>query len=401
MVSKLVSKIRKGTKKMNGKRKQNGEGSVFQVSENKWVAKISLGTRPDGKTNIKQFSGKSEAVVKKKLKEFKKSTDFVQKHMPSNYTVKTYFLMWLQEYQYNKLKPSSYDRLESTIVNHIFPHIGGLKIDKVTGDNIQSLINCLYREKQLSYSSVKKVYVALNSCYKHALIADVVVKNPCLGIALPSPSERTKQVIPLSLDDVERLKNEIAKTDTNGNPRYCYGYAYLLILNTGLRMGETLSLCWDDIDFENKTITVTKNNILTKKRDSGGNKVGGYELKTQNSTKTSSGKRVIPINRMAEKALLELQNGNTTPYVVVNSRNNPILPSNFERTFHTILKNANIDGDYGVHSLRHTFASMLFAKGVDVKVVSKLLGHSTVKITYDIYVHLFENDLLHVTRVLD
>ena len=103
---------------------------------------------------------------------------------------------------------------------------------------------------------------------------------------------------------------------------------------------------------------------------------------------------------MAEKALLELQNGNTTPYVV-NSRNNPILPSNFERTFHTILKNANIDGDYGVHSLRHTFASMLFAKGVDVKVVSKLLGHSTVKITYDIYVPLFENDLLHVTRVLD
>ena len=49
---------------MSGKRKQNGEGSVFQVSENKWVAKISLGTRPDGKSNIKQFSGKTEAIVK-------------------------------------------------------------------------------------------------------------------------------------------------------------------------------------------------------------------------------------------------------------------------------------------------------------------------------------------------
>ena len=84
---------------MSGTRKQNGEGSVFQVSENKWVAKISLGTRPDGKPNIKQFSGKTEAIVKKKLKDFKKSTDFAEKHMPSSDTVQAYFSMWLLEYQ--------------------------------------------------------------------------------------------------------------------------------------------------------------------------------------------------------------------------------------------------------------------------------------------------------------
>ena len=70
-------------------------------------------------------------------------------------------------------------------------------------------------------------------------------------------------------------------------------------------------------------------------------------------------------------------------------------------SFHALLKNAGIDGEYGIHALRHTFASMLFAKGVDVKIVSKLLGHSTVKITYDIYVHLFEKDISHVTSVLD
>ena len=386
---------------MSGKRKQNGEGSVFQVSENKWIAKISLGTRPDGRPSIKQFSGKTEAIVKKKLRDFKRSTDFTEKHMPSNDTVQTYFSMWLREYQYNKLKPSSYDRLESTVVNHIYPHIGGLKINKVTGDNIQALINQLYKKEKLSYSSVKKVYVALNSCYKHALIADVVTKNPCLSIVLPSPMERTKQIVPFGIEEVERLKKEFSKTTPNGEPVYCYGYAYLLILNTGLRMGEALSLCWDDINLENKTITVTKNNILTKKRDSDGNKVGGYELLTQNSTKTSSGNRVIPINRSAEESLLALRNGNTTPYVITNSRHHQVLPSSFERSFHAILKNAEIEGDYGVHALRHTFASMLFAKGVDVKIVSKLLGHSSVKITYDIYVHLFEKDITRATNVLD
>ena len=354
-----------------------------------------------GSKNQPWYTPRRQAVVKKKLKDFKRSTDFAEKHMPSNDTVQSYFSMWLHEYQYNKLKPLSYDRLESTVLNHIFPHMGGLKIDKVTRDNIQALINRLYKKEKLSYSSVKKVYVALNSCYKHAFIADVVTKNPCVGIVLPSPSERTKQVIPLNMEEVERLKCELSKTAPNGTPLYCYGQAYLLILNTGLRMGEALSLRWDDIDLENKTITVAKNNILTKKRDTDGNKIGGYELQTQDSTKTSSGNRVIPINRSAEDALLALKNGNTTPYVIINSKHHQVLPSNFERSFHAVLRNAEIDGDYGIHALRHTFASMLFAKGIDVKIVSKLLGHSTVKITYDIYVHLFEKDISHVTSVLD
>ena len=386
---------------MSGTRKSNGEWSVFQVSENKWVAKISLGTRPDGKPNIKQFSGKTEAIVKKKLKEFKKSADFAEKHMPSNGTVQSYFSTWLREYQFNKLKPSSYDRLERTVNNHIIPNIGGMKVDKVTRDNIQNFINKLYKKERLSYSSVKKVYVALNSCYNYALMDEMVIKNPCVGIVLPSPAERTKQVFPLSIDEVEKLKEELSRTDSNGRPFYYYGHAYLLILNTGLRMGETLSLGWNDIDFENRTITITKNIILAKKRDEEGNTIGGYEVITQNGTKTASGNRFVPMNRSAEEALLALREGNNTPYVIANSRRHRVLPSNFERSFHVVLKKAGIDGDYGIHALRHTFASMLFSKGVDVKIVSKLLGHSTVKITYDIYVHLFEKDISHVTGVLD
>lgn len=400
MVSKLVSKTERKLI-MSKTRRQNGEGSIFQVSENKWIAKISLGTLPDGRVNVKQFSGKSEAIVKKKLKEFKKSSDYSDKRLPSTDTVKTYFSMWMKEYQYNKLKPLSYDRLESTVNTHILPNIGGMKIDKVTRDHIQALINQLYKKQKLSYSSVKKVYVALNSCYKHALMADVVAKNPCLGVVLPAQSERTKQVTPLSLADVEKLKRELSRTDEDGKPVCSYGQAYLLILNTGLRMGEALSLCWDDVDFENRTITVSKNSILSKKRDIDGNRTGGYELQTQNSTKTSNGNKTIPINRSAEEALRELKKNNDTLYVVINSRNHQVLPSNFERSFHAVLKNAGVVGSYGVHALRHTFASMLFAKGVDVKIVSKLLGHSSVKITYDIYVHLFEKDIKNVTNVLD
>jgi len=95
---------------MSRTRRKNGEGSVLQVSENKWVAKIQIGVGLNGKPHIKQFSGKTEAIVRRKLKEFKKSTDYTEKHLPSNDTVQSYFTIWLREYQYNKLKPSSYDR---------------------------------------------------------------------------------------------------------------------------------------------------------------------------------------------------------------------------------------------------------------------------------------------------
>ena len=207
------------------------------MSDTKWIAKICLGVDENGKPIIKQFSGKTEAIAKKKLRDFKKTADYAEKHLPSDTSVKAYFTTWLEEYQFHKLKPSSYDRLESTITNHIFPHLGRMKIDKVTRNHVQGLINKLHGEKKLSYSSVKKVYVALKSCYKNAIINGVVVRNPCDGISLPMSGERTKDVIPLSDYEVERLRETIL---AENNTICVYAQAYLLILNTGMRMGEAL-----------------------------------------------------------------------------------------------------------------------------------------------------------------
>ena len=96
---------------------------------------------------------------------------------------------------------------------------------------------------------------------------------------MPDSKERTKQVSSLSEDEVE-LKDELAKKKEDGGPLYYYSNAFLLILNTGLRMGEALSLQWEDVDLDNKVITVNKNQIMTKKRDAGGKTLSGYELKT-------------------------------------------------------------------------------------------------------------------------
>ena len=113
-------------------RRQNGEGTIIQVSDTKWIAKIRMGVHASGEQRVKQFSGKTEAIVKKKLGEFKTGQDFLGKHMPCCDTISSYFMRWLRDYQYNKLKVSNYDRLESTVMNHIIPDIGAMKIGKVS-----------------------------------------------------------------------------------------------------------------------------------------------------------------------------------------------------------------------------------------------------------------------------
>ena len=100
------------------------------------------------------------------------------------------------------------------------------------------------------------------------------------------------------------------------------------------------------------------------------------------------------------KMLKKSYNRKYDDYICVDQFGNLIRPNTLTQRFSDLLQRYNLR-KIRFHDLRHTFASMLFAKGVDVKIVSKLLGHSSVKITYDIYVHLFDKDVSMVTMVLD
>ena len=385
---------------MEKKTRSYGNGSIYKTSDHRWVVKVSLGSGPDGKPLTKRFSARTKAEAERKLRAFKNEQQRQNAPSPVHYTVRDYFEYWLKTYQFQKLKPLSYDCLEGSVQNHIYPRLGKINFGSVSRDDIQQLINDLYHKQHLSYSSIKKVYNALNACYRHALIGDVIPRNPCLGVILPSAAERTKQIQPLPPAEVEILRRELRKEDERGKTLYHYANAFLLILNTGLRMGEALALQWTDVNFATRTLNVNKNSIITPDRDESGNKVGTYKLKIQNSTKTSSSNRRVPLNQSAIQALYALKAGNDAPFVIVGTHGGPTRVYNFERSFHVILRNAGLP-QYGVHALRHTFASLMFSAGADVKVISKILGHASVKITYDIYVHLFEEDYRSATDILD
>lgn len=167
-----------------------------------------------------------------------------------------------------------------------------------------------------------------------------------------------------------------------------------------MRVGELLALKWDSVDFDKKTLTIKGTVQQVKNRDVSISKK--YIMIEQNTTKTKSGMRIIPLSTMALEALnyFKVINNNHM-YIVSSDINRPLSPRNLDRTFRSILTNAGITNIHGVYSLRHTFASMLFRKGVDVKTVSELLGHSDTGVTYNIYIHLIQEQKVKAIESLD
>lgn len=134
---------------------------------------------------------------------------------------------------------------------------------------------------------------------------------------------------------------------------------------------------------------------------SGRRRNSNHYVLVEGTTKSKSSERTIPLNQTALSALLELKKANGGfAYVFSNAKGKPINPRNLNRAHDCILERAGIP-HIGIHALRHTFASQLFANKVDIKVISKLLGHSDVSVTYNIYIHLMQEELPDATTSLD
>lgn len=380
---------------MDAKRRDKGEGSIYcRKSDNKWVAKYIL---PNG-GKVKVFYGNTEREAKNKLKEYKNELSANGYVEVQKRTVKQYMDNWLYNNKID-LKPKSIDIKEAIMQNQIYPYIGDMQIANVSVNDIQRLINALI-SKGYSYSTIKKAYDAVNACFKLGIIKGEVVKNPCVGVILPK-NEKKNQDKAMFFDDEEirKIIAEATKKYSNNVPYYRLGHAVILLLYTGLRIGEALALTWNDIDFSGKKITVNKNLVYVLNRKE--NADAKYVLLEQGGAKTDAGVRIVYMNDKAKAALEALQkiNGNCK-YVISNSMGNAVIPRNFNRMFASILKNCGIEPT-GAHTCRHTFASMLFKKGVDVKTVSEILGHKDVSVTYDIYIHLIQEQKQQAVALLN
>lgn len=375
-----------------------GNGTIYyRASDQRWVGKFTKGRKPDGKPDLIVVYGKTEAEAQKKLNkkidEFRKNTNYayVEKR-----TVEDYLQDWLKNVKRLQLKEKSYDRLEQTIERDVVPYIGHIQIGSLTAMDVQGMLTKMF-EGGRSYSSIEKAYDAVNAAYKYGLVVrpPIVDYNPCTAVELPNKKNFKRPDIKFyTKDEAAKLCAAALKKYGNGRQIYRLGAAIVLDVNTGLRIGELAGLRWKDVDFENNIIHVNNTVVRVRNRNQKSDNDKKFITKEQDSAKTDAGEgRPIPLNSDALGALKNLQavTGNFD-HVLSSKDGVPTSIRDIDKLMRNVCRVAGFTEEktYGIHALRHTFATLLLSNGVDIKVVSELLGHSSTSITYNTYIHVIK-----------
>lgn len=247
-----------------------------------------------------------------------------------------------------------------------------------------------------AWSTVKKVYELLNSVYRFAEAKKMITYNPMVFVKMPKESKclvPKKDTFSLSPGQIQIFKEACLTKTKAGAYKYRYGLILLLILNLGLRVGEMLALRFDDIDEELGEIHITKSlQSNVKNRNSIGNK----RISNIKTTKTKNSMRMIPYNESVKWIINEImadnrKRGIVTDLVCSSETGGRATARNLQRTLDTIVAKTDLPHIW-LHILRHTFGSELIRQGINVSVVSKLMGHADINITYRTYIHVIESE---------
>lgn len=366
------------------KRRRKGEGSIRKKSNGTYLGRISIAGY-----NPYSCIGKTREEAQKKLDAFRICT-LKNEVMPKKIFMRDFIKEWLISVKQPSLKAASFDRLERTYENYIkHSAVGRCQLGNLTSGDIQRLIN--EKSETLSYSSLKKIYELLNSCLKYAVATRATGYNPMTAVQMPKQenlNKKTKSIEIFSGEELQRIEAVSKITYSNGEFRFKHTYLFILLANTGLRAGEALALTWKNVDMEKRLIYVRQNSSCVKDRSINAEQ----KYKTIITTvKTKHGNRAIPCNDKAYEALCWLKDYQEihhikSDYVDCNSNGGILKQHTLPKILKKILQEANVPYK-NVHALRHTFATNLIQAGVDIKTVSQLLGHSSIKVTYDTYVH--------------
>ena len=387
---------------MAEKRRRYGDGTV--IKNDSGTVTIRKRYTINGKTTMKRFTGKNLSEAKK-IKQAFEDKMRLSPYQPDNKNILLdYMKEWAELYKSKSVKATTYDSLEYTIARIEKYDIALYQMNQLDTDLFQTFFNQL-TEDGYALETIKKTYNQINNCLKKAVSKKDIANNPLIDVELPSPDEVLKEAKEIQIfddEDVEKIYNEAYSKFSTGKYKYRHGYVIVFMLNTGLRIGECLGLDIDNVDLQDKKIEVDKTVSLVKNRDG---KSQNKFKQNISSPKTKKSKRTVPLSKKAVEALemaISLRSNLKNQAVFQSENGTRLNARNVTRCFDSILKNSKTKVEQaGLHSLRHTFASKLIRKKVDIKIVSELLGHSKVSTTYNIYAHLIEGEKESAISVLD
>lgn len=349
--------------------------ATIEKRNNKYTVRYSVYDETGKRRQKRKTFNSSTAAKKFKIEIEKQLLDNTYIEETKD-TLSQYLHDWLESRK-NQIAPNTYRGYKKNI-EHITKIIGNKNLQKLTPVHIRKAYEELLTE--LSSTSVLYIHRTLNKALKDAVRDQLISRNPCEFVEAPK-KDPTFEACFLHPDEIPELLNAFKNHDLY--------LAVALGVLRGLRRNEILALTWQDIDLRANIIHVRHN--INWNGDS-------YSLDRPKSKKSI---RTVPISNKLKELFKEQKRRQIeykqkfwnkyykSDFVITYKDGTLIKPATFSKTFARELKNNGLR-HVRFHDLRHTAASLMLIEGVQLKVVSEILGHSTVSITADLYSHVID-----------
>ncbi|MEU6379468.1 site-specific integrase [Streptomyces sp. NPDC046909] len=249
------------------------------------------------------------------------------------------------------------------------------------GATVQRLVNNLCDD--LAGRTVRQIYDTTASVFTEAVFDRKIGSTPCVRVRLPEAE--TEEVKPLTVDEVEAL--------SEATPDHLRAWP-IVNAGSGLRTSEMLGLTWDRLDFDAATVKVDQQ-LVGSNRATGAPRFG--------TLKSKASYRTIPLPRTVVRALREHKMTALDAHGLVFAREDgrAYNRGSFSRVWVPTVALAGLPEGTEPKQLRHTYASLLIDGGESPKVIQKRMGHSSIKITMDVYGHLYPESEQRTRNVID
>ena len=377
-------------------RRTNNEGSIyFDEKLQRFVGQFRYIDPKSNTQKRKKFTDKRKSVVLKKGRAFLQSMENIESIQANTKEKKEgplfgqYMEEWLEYAVRPTIRQKTYERYESMLRCYIIPHIGKMPIGDLNRVVLQKFLSDLAmhggeNRKKLSPSTINGTRRLIKTALDLA-VADGLIENNAANLTKAMRTTKRNMAI-FTPEEYQRLL-VVAKAHSDR--------AYLVIriaFATGFRIGEIFGLEYSSVDFAKNLISVKQTVVSTR-----------HGKRLQQVAKNSSSIRTIKVEQKLIDELLyykELHEQRKKLYrnkfeiehdfIIENEDGSYCDPAYFsDKIFKkSLLKKANLSNEFRMHDCRHTHATWLISKGVNLKAVSERLGHKSIRTTLDIYSHM-------------
>ncbi|HET6275382.1 MAG TPA: site-specific integrase [Candidatus Cybelea sp.] len=357
-----------------------GNGSVcWNEKERRYVAQISLGFDDRGNRDRRRLVGprndKSEDAfygLKDKMEQLRrKQPPRKRGQVSSRMTLREYLRTWLDNHTLSEAGHASYTW---ALEQYLIPHIGDEKLHRLDHERLRVFFSTL---TGLSPASKSKIRTVLHKALEDALDKGLIIVNPAskLDVHDRASKYRPKEIVAWDREEAAKFLRAVERSE--------HLPMFLIMIRGALGPAETFGIQWHDIQLDRGWVSIVRN--LT---EVAGTLCAPKDVKEQSRRR---GFRIPPVALRALRARHKRLRPTPSDYVFTSPDGGPIHLSNFRhRVWLPILKKAKVR-PIRLYALRHSSASLMAAMGIPILLVSRAMGHADIKMTANVYSHLFDD----------